>query len=132
MLLEVKRIAKNKTYTIGKLFIDGVYFCDTVEDRCIDWSKQKKVKHETAIPEGEYLVKLTLSPRFKRLLPEFIDVPHFENIRIHSGYDELSSSGCVIVGENKVKGKVLNSRFYEKKLVEILNRHKGEIKIKIT
>lgn len=132
MLLELKRIAKQKTYTIGKLFVDGVYLCDTLEDRCIDWTKQKKVKHQTAIPEGEYAVKLTLSPRFKRLLPELMDVPNYENIRIHSGNSEVDTSGCPLLGENKEKGKVLNSRHYEKKLVELLNRHKGPIKIIIS
>lgn len=132
MLLELKRIAKQKTYTIGRLFVDGVYLCDTLEDRCIDWTKQKKVKHQTAIPEGEYVVKLTLSPRFKRLLPELMDVPNYENIRIHSGNSEVDTSGCPLLGENREKGKVLNSRYYEKKLVELLNRHKGQIKIIIS
>lgn len=132
LLLELKRIAKQKTYTIGKLYVDGVYLCDTLEDRCIDWTKQKKVKGQTAIPEGRYQVKLTLSPRFKRLLPELIDVPNYENIRIHSGNTEVDTMGCPLLGENKVKGMVINSRPYEKKLVEILNKHKGEIFIEIS
>lgn len=82
--------------------------------------------HETAIPFGTYNVVVNMSNRFKRLLPLLLNVPYFEGIRIHNGKDETSSSGCLIVGENKIKGKVVNSTFYmndlTNKLLEAQNK----------
>lgn len=136
MKLTLKRIALRPTYTIGKLYINGEYFCDTIEDKVIDVDKsgkfdgnEKKVYSESAIPYGTYNVEITLSPRFKRFLPELLDVPHFTAIRIHSGNTAEDSHGCIIVGKNKVVGKVLDSRIYEKKLTEML---KGQKDIQIT
>lgn len=121
------RKAKKETYTIGKLYINGSYFSDTLEDKCRDKNKngvfdngEKKVMHETAIPYGTYKVKLRHSPRFKRILPAILNVPHFEGILIHRGNTAKDTSGCVLVGENKAVGKVLNSTKYELKLVEII------------
>ena len=102
--------------------------CDTLEDRV---RKGKKVKHTTAIPEGTYRVVLTMSNRFKRLLPLLIDVPDFEGVRLHSGNSEDDSSGCILPGENKVVGKVLNSRYYEKLIVQKIKKAGGEILLTI-
>ena len=117
MELKLDRIFKNDTYTIGKLSINGQHFCDTIEDIVRD----EKIKHITAIPAGRYEVVITLSNRFKVYLPLLKDVPGFDGIRIHSGNTEKDSSGCIILGENKVKGKVINSRPYVSKLVEKLS-----------
>ena len=132
MKLTLKRIALRQTYTIGKLYIDGVYFCDTIEDKVVDVDKsgkfegnEKKVYGESAIPYGIYKVIVTLSPRFKRFLPEIINVPNFDFIRIHAGNTAKDSHGCIIVGQNKEVGKVLNSRFYEQKLVGMLKGEKN-------
>lgn len=125
MKLLLKRIFKGETYTVGKLYIDGKYFCDTLEDKV----REVKIKNETAIPAGTYKVIVNMSPRFKRLLPRLLDVPGFEGILIHRGNTDKDTSGCILVGENKVKGKVINSTPYEKKLVEIL---KNESDISIT
>lgn len=125
MKLLLKRIFKGNTYTIGKLYIDGEYFCDTLEDKV----REVKIKNETAIPTGTYKVIVNMSPRFKRLLPRLLDVPGFDGILIHRGNTDKDTSGCILVGENKVKGKVINSTPYEKKLVEIL---KNESDISIT
>lgn len=125
MKLLLKRIFKGETYTIGKLYIDGKYFCDTLEDKV----REVKIKNETAIPVGTYKVIVNMSPRFKRLLPRLLNVPGFEGILIHRGNTDKDTSGCILVGENKVKGKVINSTPYEKKLVEIL---KNESDISIT
>lgn len=137
MKLTLKRIALRQTYTIGKLYIDGVYFCDTIEDKVVDVDKsgkfdgnEKKVYGESAIPYGIYKVIVTLSPRFKRFLPELINVPNFDFIRIHAGNTAKDSHGCIIVGKNKEVGKVLNSRNIEKILVEKL-RGKKNITIEI-
>lgn len=121
MDLLLDRIYKGETYTIGKLYINGVYFCDTIEDKVrILNSYEDKVYAETAIPIGRYKVILSYSPHFKRTLPELLSVEFFKNIRIHNGTDEKDSAGCIIVGENKIKGKVVNSKVTLNKLMEIL------------
>jgi hypothetical protein len=96
--------------------------------------RRRKIAHETAIPTGEYRVTVNLSPAKKRILPRLLDVPGFSGILIHRGNTKRDTSGCILVGENKVKGKVVNSTQYEKKLVETLTeaQEKGEeIKIEI-
>lgn len=118
MKLTVKRTFKGNAYTIGKLYIDGRYFCDTLED--VVRPTGVKVYGQTAIPAGQYDCELTYSPRFKRILPLLKDVPNFEGVRIHSGNTASDSEGCILVGENKVKGKVLNSRVTLQKLLDIL------------
>lgn len=118
MKLEVKRIAKQSTYTIGKLFIDGEYFCDTLEDVCRGLTQnmteaqiaQIKVKGQTAIPSGTYKVDITFSQKFKKYLPILENVKGFEGIRIHSGNASDDTEGCLLVGKNKAKGQVLESR----------------------
>jgi hypothetical protein len=118
--LLLKRIALRDDYTIGKLYIDGSYFCDTLEDRVRDLAKEAKVPAKTAIPSGTYKVMVNTSPKFKRLLPRLLDVPHFDGILIHRGNTPEDTAGCILVGENKQIGKVLNSTYYEERLVEIL------------
>lgn len=134
MKLTLKRRYLGTTYTIGSLFIDGQYFCDTLEDKVRDTNRngrfdsgETKVQNETAIPYGTYQVVVSLSPKFKRNLPRLLSVPSFDGVLIHRGNTDKDTSGCILVGENKVKGKVINSTQYEVKLVEILtaaqNRH---------
>jgi len=143
MKLTLKRIFKGETYAIGKLYIDGEYLCETIEDvvrklpmTCPNTSKgiackcQEKVMHETAIPAGTYRVTMEYSPKFKRKLPYLHNVPHFLGILIHSGNTAQSSSGCIIVGKNKVKGQVLESRVALDALIERINGH-GSITITI-
>lgn len=135
MKLELKRIALKPNYTIGKLFINGTYYCDTIEDKVIDLNKNgkfddglSKVMHQTAIPYGTFKVVVNYSPKFKRELPRLLDVPYFEGILIHNGNDQNSSSGCIIVGENKTVGKVTNSTFYMNNLTARIKdaQNKGE------
>lgn len=120
MNLELKRIFKGKDYTIGRLFIDGEYFCDTLEDpvRQLD-SADDKIYSKTAIPTGKYKVSMSIvSPKYSirksynwcgGRLPRLIDVPFFEGILIHSGNTPDHTAGCILVGENKIKGQVINS-----------------------
>lgn len=129
MNLQLKRIAKTPDYTIGKLSIDGTYFCDTLEDPVRDLTREPKMPGNTAIPAGTYKVIVNQSPRFKRLLPRLLNVPYFEGILIHRGNTAKDTSGCILVGENKRKGMVLNSTYYEERLVEIL---KDQTNITIT
>lgn len=99
----------------------------------VDQIKKTKVYGETAIPKGTYTVVLTYSNKFKKILPLINNVKGFEGIRIHSGNSAKDSLGCVLVGENKEVGKVLNSRATFDKLFAKLKAasDKGE-KITIT
>ena len=139
MKIEVKRIAKKSTYTIGRMYIDGKYFCDTLEDKDrlltqntpLSTIMSVKMPGSTAIPTGTYKVIVNMSPKFKRNLPRLLNVPGFEGILIHRGNTDKDSAGCILVGENKVVGKVINSTIYEKKLVNILQNTKEDITITI-
>lgn len=123
MKLRLERRFLGNSYTIGKLYIDGSYFCDTLEDKVRDLNKngkfdngEVKIYGETAIPYGTYKISVTYSPKFKRDLPLLENVPNFEGIRIHRGNTAKDTSGCILLGENKEKGKVLNSTPYELKI----------------
>ena len=140
MKLILKRIALRDTYTIGKLYIDGVYFCDTLEDKVRDLNKngvfdngEKKIYGETAIPYGTYNVKWTYSNKFKKYMPLIENVPSFAGIRIHSGNTNADTQGCVLVGENKAVGKVLNSKNTVNKLYPIIQKacKNGSVTIEI-
>ena len=137
MKLLLKRKFKGDTYTVGDLFIDGTFFCNTLEDKvrilpllCPDTPqgiscrcKEKKYA-ETAIPYGTYKITMEHSPRFKRVLPHLHNVPHFLGILIHSGTTDADSAGCILVGFNTIKGKVTSSRATSDKLNEILSKEK--------
>ena len=140
MELLVVRYNKKPNYTIGKLFIDGEYFCDTLEDTDRGLSntmptshiQAEKRKGTTAIPTGRYLMELTVSPRFGRTLPILIGVKGFEGIRIHRGNNHEDTEGCILVGENKAVGKVLNSANTEQRLMDRLKTTNHGEKIYIT
>lgn len=140
MKLELKRIALHDTYTIGKLYIDGVYFCDTIEDKVRDLNKngvfdngEFKVKGETAIPYGTYEVVWAYSPRFKRYTPRLLNVKSFDGVLIHAGNTAKDTEGCIILGQNKVVGKVINSKEFVNKLYPIIKNacQKGKVIIEV-
>lgn len=113
MKLILTRRFKGSDYTIGELFMDGAYFCDTLEDRVRNMPTEAKIAGVTAIPTGTYKVIVNRSPKFGRELPRLVDVPYFEGVLIHRGNTNKDTAGCILVGENKQKGKVLNSTGYE-------------------
>ena len=137
MNLKLVRIARKPKYTIGKLYVDDVHFCDTIEDPDRGLSQtmpladiaKKKVKHQTAIPTGVYDVIVNMSQAKGRKLPRLLNVPGFDGILIHRGNSADDSSGCIIVGLNKSVGTVSSSTFYENKLVALLL---DETDVKIT
>lgn len=140
MKLTLKRIALRSTYTIGRLYVDGNYFCDTLEDAVRDLNKngkfdngEKKVYAKTAIPYGTYEIKWTYSPRFKKYTPQLMNVPSFEGIRIHSGNSNTDTEGCLLLGENKKVGMVLNSRATINKFYPIIKEacSNGKVTIEI-
>ena len=149
MDLTLKRIARCETYTIGHLYIDGVYFCDTIEDtdRGLRQSlpesvnRSKKRFGATAIPTGRYQVTLGVkSPKFSKkkqydfcggYLPRLINVPAFEGVLIHIGNTAKDTDGCLLVGKNTKVGKVLDSGVTFRALYAKLKAAKDLIFIKI-
>ena len=129
MELRLARIALRSEYTIGKLYVDGEYVCDTIEDTVRDLDKDGKFANgevkrpgKTAIPYGRYEITMKVkSPKYSNFskyswakkydgyLPRLLNVPHFDGVLIHVGNSALDSEACVLVGENKVVGKVINS-----------------------
>jgi hypothetical protein len=145
MELLLTRIAKKKTYTIGRLCIlekvideysTGTaerYFCDTLEPTWRDYEHGAyKVKGRSAIPEGRYAVVISYSPKFKQWLPILLGGPEFnrkwQGIRIHAGNTAQDTEGCILVGKNKLVGQVVDSRIWlhrlKQKIVEA--KDKGE------
>ena len=138
MKLELVRIANRPTYCIGKLYIDGVWFCDTIEDTdrglddsmSVDEILKKKIKGETAIPTGIYKIEITYSPKYKRMMPLILGVKGYSGIRIHSGNTSKDTEGCLLVGRNTVVGMVTESRNTYQRLFAKLQKAK-DISIEI-
>lgn len=126
MEIKVERTFLGSDYTVGKMYIDGEYFSDTLEDTVRDLTKEKKVYGKTAIPAGRYEVILNYSPKFKKELPRLLNVPHFDGILIHCGVTPEHTEGCILIGENKVKGQVLNGRYYQQVLVDRFAKERQE------
>jgi hypothetical protein len=121
MKLLLKRFSHSDKSTIGKLFLDGAFFCHTLEDV----TRPEKVYGETAIPEGVYKVKITYSPRFKRDLPLLLNVPKFEGIRIHAGNTAKDTEGCILVGDLAGQDIVWQSRAAFNRLFDKLKAAQG-------
>lgn len=117
---------RKDTYTIGQLFENGAFVCNTIEDRDRGLNNNMsaqailkiKVANETAIPTGTYKLSVSESPKFKRDLIEVIGVPGFVGIRIHKGNTAQDSAGCIIPGINSERGKVTDSTKYEELLTK--------------
>ena len=139
MKLTLERRYKCNGYTIGRLLVDGKYFCDTLEDADRGLTdamtkaeiKAKKLKSITAIPTGVYYITLgVVSPKFgndkfyqevcKGKLPRLMGVKGFEGVLIHCGNTAKDTDGCILVGENKVKGQVIKSKETFRKLYPLL------------
>lgn len=141
MEIQVVRKYFKDAYTIGKMYINGKYFCDTLEDKDRGLNQSmtlaeiadKKVYGKTAIPYGTYTITMTMSNKFKRILPLINNVKGFEGVRLHAGNTANDSLGCILVGENKEVGKVINSRKKENELVALLSKVRNEeIKLIVT
>lgn len=111
--------------TIGTMNIDGAFECYTLED--VVRPNGEKVYGQTAIPEGRYQIKLTMSNRFKIVLPLLENVPNFEGVRIHPGNTAADTDGCILVGQTKTNNSIGSSRVAFDKLFSRLQAHKGEI-----
>lgn len=122
-IFDLERVAFRPTYTIGKIYDSGQYFCDSLEDPVrvlVDKNKdgdfddagEGKIKGETAIPEGIYRVVITMSNRFKKLLPLLLNVPGYAGIRIHAGVIPEHTEGCILPGKNKIVGRLVDSKLW--------------------
>lgn len=149
MNLTLERIARKEEYTIGKLYVDGKYFCDTIEDKDRGLrqdlpksvNEAKKRKGITAIPTGKYLVTMdVVSPKFSKKkqydfcggkLPRLTNVPAFEGVLIHIGNTAKDTDGCILVGKNTAIGKVLESTTVFKALYAKLKTAKDRIYITV-
>lgn len=135
MELVLNRKWKKNTYTIGEMLVNGVRFSDTCEDRDRGLNdkmslleiKSKKIYGKTAIPTGTYELKLTYSPKFANRswakkyggkVVEITNVKGYQGVRIHPFNTAEESLGCIAVGRNLVKGKVLQSTAYYCKLMD--------------
>lgn len=135
MELKLNRIFLGSSATIGELLVNDKYLCDTLEDRVRP--EGEKVYGKTAIPEGAYEMVLSYSPRFKKILPEILNVPNFTGIRIHCGNSSANSSGCILVGtwDGEKEDWVSDSKIAFNKLMSLLeeatnNKEKITITVK--
>lgn len=149
MKLVLKRINNQDNYCEGKLYIDGTYQCDVIEDTdrgltnemSITEIQSKKVYGETAIPKGTYQITLdVVSPKFKDRywatfcegkLPRLLDVPGFEGVLIHTGNEASNSLGCLLVGQKTKDGWISNSTQTFKDLYYKLKQATDQITITI-
>lgn len=134
MKLRVERLWKKATYTVGRLYVDGKLYCNTLEDVVRDLDREEKVSGKTAIPAGTYKVVYNWSPKFGRNLPRLLNIPHFDGILIHPGNTADDSAGCILVGKNTEIGRLTESRYTSDKLnvlIEDAQRHGEEITIEI-
>lgn len=122
MELTLNRIFLGGSATIGELLINDKHLCDTLEDRVRP--EGEKVYGKTAIPEGKYEIELTHSPRFKKILPEILNVPNFSGIRIHTGNSSKDTEGCIIVGtwDGEKEDWVGSSKIAFDKLMSLLEK----------
>jgi len=125
MKLELKRTIFTDRTTIGDLSIDGVFFCNTLEDKDRKLEAGgRKIPERTAIPRGEYEVDITFSNRFKKYLPELKNVPQFTGVRIHPGNTENDTEGCILPGDRVDDYSIMNSRVTFNDLFDILEAAK--------
>lgn len=131
--LEIFRKYLANTYTIGRFSVDQKYLTDTCEDKVrelhdinhdgdFDEEGEGKIYGKTAIPCGRYRVVVTFSPKLRRRLPLIMNVQGFTGIRIHGGKNADWSEGCPLVGENKVKGGLINYKYWETVIIQLIDK----------
>lgn len=139
MELEVRRKQLTDKSTIGELWINGSFYCYTLEDvdrgliktQPLTEIAQKKLFGVTAIPLGKYDIAMTYSNRFKQYMPQVLNVPCFEGIRIHSGNKAEDTEGCLLVGKTKSENFIGESRNAFNELMKVLKSVEKKEKITI-
>ena len=104
---------------IGKMYINGKYICNTLEDSVR--AKGVKIKAKTAIEQGGYSVVVTRSNRFKKVMPLLLSVPNFEGVRIHKGNTAEHTEGCILVGDNRGEDRIWGCQKPFNKIMKLLN-----------
>ncbi len=138
MEITLERKIFNPNSTEGNLYINGKWFCHTIEDVVRaepgKWNTDLKVYSKTAIPYGKYPVLATWSARFKRILTGVFSVPDFEGIRIHNGTSELSSAGCIIVSykDDGKNHRLINDKAAMNDLCKLVEKTQKTEKIYLT
>ena len=139
MRIKVERRWPKATYTIGRLYIDGIFYCNTLEDRDrglkqtdpLTYIQARKIAGETAIPKGTYGVAMNAtSPKYAAVawywqfcqgkMPRLLAVPGFDGILMHPGSDALSTRGCILVGKNTKVGKLTDSKACFKEVYKLM------------
>lgn len=142
MKLLLERKWRKQDYTIGRLYVDGAYFCNTLEDYDRLYFGGIKVNGRTAIPVGTYKITLSVkSPKYASkaywksfnggYMPRLLSVPQFSGILIHTGNTASDTDGCILVGKNTKVGQLTESLTTFKKLYKLMKAEKGEITITI-
>jgi hypothetical protein len=137
MTIRIDRQWKKAEYTISKVYINGRYYgCNALEDTDrgllqtmqITELQRKKIKGKTAIPRGYYDVRITYSPKYKRMMPLVVDVPAFSGIRLHSLNKPEDSEGCIGFGKNDKVGWISDSKYWTDKICRLIETalNKGE------
>lgn len=139
MRLLIDRAWKKPAYTIGRLYIDGKFFCNTLEDTDRGLRQDmplkeivmSKVYGQTAIPTGTYKVQFTWSPKYNRQMPQIMSVKGYAGVRIHAGNTNADTLGCVLLGDNTSIGKLSNSRVKVAAFEELLKAAGGSAELEI-
>lgn len=137
MTIRIDRQWKRAEYTISRVYINGSYFgCNALEDTDrgllqtmqITELQRRKIKGKTAIPRGYYDVRITYSPKYKRMMPLVVDVPAFSGIRMHPLNKPEDSEGCIGYGKNDKVGWISNSKYWTDKICRLIETalNKGE------
>ena len=143
MKLYLYRKFLKEKYTIGKLYVDGKYYCDTLEDKdrslsaslTLERNKKLKVYGQTAIPIGIYHVSLHRWTKYNVVVPKLENVPAFEGILIHNGKNQDNTEGCILVGKNTVVGGLTDGRVYMHGLTDMIRaaiRRGEQVTIEVT
>lgn len=140
MKIDIVRDTFTSVSTIGKMYINDTYFCNTLEDvdrdllstTTLKEIKDIKIYGQTAIPYGRYEVILSYSDKFKRYLPLLLNVPGYAGIRIHAGNTSVDTLGCILVGEKREEDKILESTKALTRLLTLISKASKQEKIVIT
>lgn len=133
MHLRLQREILLEGSTLGTLCIDGKLFCYTLEDtdRQLEFHPERKIPKETAIPKGNYTVRLSMSQRFQKILPEVLEVPGYSGVRIHSGNYPGDTEGCILVGEKYSDSMITKSKATLGALLNILGAATSPITLEV-
>ena len=126
MKLKIERRWPKASYTIGRLYVNGELWCNTLE-----LPVRNNTPRKDAIPYGTYEIQMHYSPKFKRSLPLLLNVPNRSGILIHRGNCPKDTEGCILPGINTKVGIVTESTFWEKEIVRAITEARSR-KEKVT